>query len=689
MITRTANIGGIDTRTPVLVLGVKTHGSLGILRSLGRLGIPVYGVASDPRGPASYSKYLRGRFVFDLASAAPEAAVEYLLEVGKNIGSRAVLIPTEDETSLLVSDSDETLNERFLLPHQPGRLAHSLSSKREMHFLARQHSIPTPEVVFPSGIEEVRTFAAGATFPVMLKGIDGNRLKLRTGTKMVIVKRPDELVRRYLQMEDPTDPNLMLQEYIPGGDDAVWMFNGYFDRESDCLAGFTGRKLRQYPVYIGATSLGICAKNEVVEQTTLRWMKQLGYRGILDIGYRYDARDGQYKVLDVNPRIGSTFRLFVAKNDIDVARALYLDMTGQPVPVAELSAGRKWMVETDLASCLQYRRDGRLTLRQWAASLRGVEETGYFARDDLAPFLRLPLYAIRRGSYGKVGLKTQPVAERQDQVNRHFASTASTWKMTYEENTLSAVIYQERSAAAFDWIDGLAFRAGTPVLEVGCGAGLSTVALAQRGFTVTAIDSVPAMIQLTNELATDRNVAGRVRASVADVHNLPFSDCSFSLVVALGVLPWLHSPDRALDEIARVLRPGGFLLATVDNSLRLNNWLDPRLNPALSPPRRFLGDWLRRLGIMGKDREPTLVRMDSPGRFDNAVTRTGLEMVRRTTIGFGPFTFWNRRILSDPTGMQLHRKLQDLADRGIRLVDSLGAHYVVLARRPTTFSARD
>ena len=58
-------------------------------------------------------------------------------------------------------------------------------------------------------------------------------------------------------------------------------------------------------------------------------MKAIGYQGILDIGYRYDRRDGQYKVLDVNPRIGCTFRLFAATNGMDVARALYLDMTGQ------------------------------------------------------------------------------------------------------------------------------------------------------------------------------------------------------------------------------------------------------------------------------------------------------------------------------------------------------------------------
>lgn len=111
---RPATIGEIDTSTPVLVLGTKTHGSLGIIRSLGRLGVPVYGVDSDPRGPAAYSRYLRHRFVFDLAASSSAETVDYLLEVGKTIGSRTVLIPTWDETSLLVADAYRTGHQHLL-----------------------------------------------------------------------------------------------------------------------------------------------------------------------------------------------------------------------------------------------------------------------------------------------------------------------------------------------------------------------------------------------------------------------------------------------------------------------------------------------------------------------------------------------------------------------------------------------
>jgi D-aspartate ligase len=393
--TEPAGLESCDVSTPVVVLGANTHGSLGIIRSLGRLGISVHAVCSPPRGPASFSAYCKSAVVWDFAHAKPADTVAYLLELAQWIGRRSILIPTWDELAVFAAEHYDALKAGFIYPPQSALLARSLCDKKEMARLAGQFGVPTPGVVFPRSLEDVLKYIDTARFPVMLKGIDGNKLKERTGKKMAVVYSPRQLREMYIALEDPQEPNLMLQEYIPGGDDSIWMFNGYFNAKSECLAAFTGRKLRQTPVHTGMTSLGICLQNDVVETTTKSFMRALGYQGILDIGYRYDARDGQYKVLDVNPRIGATFRLFVAENGMDVARALYLDMTGQPVPPARAREGRKWFVESDLKSCLDYYREGSLTVRQWLRSLRGIEEAGYFAWDDVAPFSKMCLTGVR------------------------------------------------------------------------------------------------------------------------------------------------------------------------------------------------------------------------------------------------------------------------------------------------------
>jgi D-aspartate ligase len=401
-----------DTSTPVVVLMSGDHGPLGITRSLGRLGVPVYVI--DPRRstPSSFSKYCKGSYMWDIDSHSSSESLSFLESISRELSRRPILIPTTDPAAVFVADHLTRLSESFLIPELRPALVHGLSDKKQMYFLAKKHSVPTPETMFPSSKTDVLEFLDSATFPVMLKGIDGMRLWRRTGRKMFIVWSAGELLERYDAAEEPEFPNLMIQEYIPGGDDTIWMFNGYFSRSSDCLFGITGKKIRQCPIHTGATSLGICLENELVQQTTKMFMKGIGYQGILDIGYRYDARDGRFKVLDVNPRIGASFRLFTASNGMDVARALYLDLTGQDVPASAAEPGRTWLVEdSDLVSFYRYRQEGTLSLKEWLKSLGGVSETAYLTKDDLLPLVPLCIHRFAELAQ-RIGKQLSPESQK-------------------------------------------------------------------------------------------------------------------------------------------------------------------------------------------------------------------------------------------------------------------------------------
>lgn len=388
----------MDSSIPVVVLAPGYVGH-GIARSLGRLGVPVYGVHADRRSPAAQSRYWRDNFFWTLDATSPVESVDYLLRVGRQIRSRPILIPTNDVTCLFLSDYEADLRSEFRFPTAPRGLARSLSNKQQMYHVCKQHSIPTPETSFPKSRVDVVEFVAQARFPVMLKPIVNRAEQRYARMRMVVIEDAKTLLARYDDMETPEAPNLMLQEFIPGGPETVWMFNGYFDEESKCLFGLTGKKLRQYPAYTGVTSLGLCVANETVARQTVDLMRAVGYRGILDIGYKYDARTGEYKLLDVNPRIGSTFRLFVDSAGVDVARALYLDLTGQEVTPGTIREGRKWLVENyDLVSSLRYFRDGRLGALEWLRSFRGVEEGSWFARDDWAPLRAMAWRSIVRAT---------------------------------------------------------------------------------------------------------------------------------------------------------------------------------------------------------------------------------------------------------------------------------------------------
>ena len=387
-----------DNSTPVVVINALHQGGLGITRTLGRLGVPVYSVAPDGFAPSLSSRYCHKRLIWNIENVSADESVKYLLGVAQSIGRRPLLIASADDSAaLFVAHNAEQLRQGFTFPQQDAALVDMLYDKKQMYYLARKLHVATAETAFPQSRGDVLDFLKTAVFPIMLKGIDGTRLKKRTGVKMLVVHNERELLEAYDSMEDPRDPNLMLQEYIPGGDDTVWMFNGYFNECSECLVGFTGKKIRQCPVYTGSTSLGICLNNQIVEKTTKEFMKAIGYKGVLDIGYRYDARDESYKLLDVNPRIGATFRLFVAENGMDVVRALYLDLTGQTVTPATAREGRKWIVEDrDVASCWRYYRDGKLKFREWLRSFRGVEEAAFASLNDPIPLFAMGLTDVRK-----------------------------------------------------------------------------------------------------------------------------------------------------------------------------------------------------------------------------------------------------------------------------------------------------
>jgi D-aspartate ligase len=121
----------------------------------------------------------------------------------------------------------------------------------------------------------------------------------------------------------------------------------------------------------------------------------ISYLGIMDLDCRLDLRDGEYKLLDFNPRVGAQFRVFEDEAAVDVVRALHLDLTGRPVGRRPQAEGRVFIVEhSDLLASVGYGRAGDLDLGSW----RGAhQKLAWFARDDLAPFLMMCVRFLIRG----------------------------------------------------------------------------------------------------------------------------------------------------------------------------------------------------------------------------------------------------------------------------------------------------
>jgi D-aspartate ligase len=378
----------VDTSTPAVVLkfdrNVMHHGGLGAIRSLGRAGVPVYGVHETRFAPAAQSRYLRGRLVWQPDPEDAERTAAGLRLLAERIGRPAVLIPTDDAGAIFLAEHGEGLRGRFLFPEPPAVLPREVAGKHSLSLLCRKLGVPGPRAMLARSATTARAFAAETGFPLIAKLAAPWRARgLRSTT---VCGGPRELAElmRACQAQDLA---LLLQEYIPASPGGDWFFHGYCDAGSACRPAFTGVKDRSYPAHAGLTSLGRAVANDGLREHATRMLAKLGYQGVCDLDFRRDPRDGQYKLLDFNPRLGAQFRLLRDRAGLDVVIAAYLDLTGQPFTAGEQLEGRRFLVENyDPLGALRYWRDGELAPGPWLRSVRGIDEAAWFARDDLRPF---------------------------------------------------------------------------------------------------------------------------------------------------------------------------------------------------------------------------------------------------------------------------------------------------------------
>ncbi|MFF1652190.1 ATP-grasp domain-containing protein [Streptomyces sp. NPDC058249] len=373
------------------------HGGVGAIRSLGRLGIPMYAITEDRYTPAASSRYLRRAFVWPTTGTEePERLVEGLQRIGRRIGRPTVLVPTDEEAAVLIAEHEDELRDRFLFPRVDAKLPRRLASKQGLHELCVEHGIPSPAAAFPQSYEEIAAFAEKARFPVVAKNREAfvrrSRPAVNGTTKIATREGLLTLARDW-----GPRPGVILQEYLPREEAEDWIVHAYFDAESTPLAMFTGVKVRSWPPHAGMTANAYVVDNPELADLAARFIKQIGFSGVIDLDLRFDRRDGQYKLLDFNPRMGAQFRLFESESGIDVVRAMHLDLTGRTVPEGEQRAGHRYIVENiDLPALLAYRRSGYTTPH--APARASGTELAWLAGDDLRPFFTMLARFVRPGA---------------------------------------------------------------------------------------------------------------------------------------------------------------------------------------------------------------------------------------------------------------------------------------------------
>lgn len=378
-------------RPSALILCAEIAG-LALARRLGRAGVTVALLDTHPGAPAWASRYCRLAHLVQPGSDTDETQLLLALDAtAAQLDDRPALLATSDAFLLFLSRHRQHLEQRFRLLLPAPQLLEDLVDKRRMADLLTRHGVPTPRTLDVASSADLRAAAAELGFPCLVKSAF-SKIAGNADAGKARVHSLAELEHAYREMAR-FDPRVMVQEYLEGDCSHIALYNAYFNRHSQPVAVFTGRKLRQFPAAFGTACRSECGPHPEVAAPLTRFFHDVGYCGPVDVGMKWDPRAQVFKVLDINPRLGQNYRTYVSADGADLGWLAYRELCGEELhPCTGLSnppRSRLWVIED--SDWRHLKESGPLTsLRRvaWLTSLLHADEFAWWDWRDPQPFLQ-------------------------------------------------------------------------------------------------------------------------------------------------------------------------------------------------------------------------------------------------------------------------------------------------------------
>jgi predicted ATP-grasp superfamily ATP-dependent carboligase len=369
-------------------------GSLGIARSLGRRGIPVCFITDNSNPIAKFSRYTSRSLSW--AGSQQRGAASDLIKLADRHGMRGwVLFPAADPEVQLVAQNHAELSKVFRLVTPPWDVAQWALDKTLTYQRAATLGIDHPKTYQPRDRREVENL--DCRFPLVLKPAVKEGRNVFTLAKAWRVDDRAALLSRYDEAVAAVGhDHIVIQELIPGGGSAQFSYAAVWDRGSP-IASMVARRTRQYPTDFGRTSTFVeTIHNAQVEEAATKFLNSLHYSGIAEIEFKFDARDGQYKILDVNARTW-TWNSLGALAGVDFPYILWRVAMGEKVDRIRADSDARWVyLSRDILAAIAGILAGTLTLNDYLRSYRRPIAFATFGKDDPLPALfDLPLTAWR------------------------------------------------------------------------------------------------------------------------------------------------------------------------------------------------------------------------------------------------------------------------------------------------------
>jgi D-aspartate ligase len=372
---------------------------LSIVRSLGRRKVPVC-IIDDEFSISRFSKY--ATHAVSVGSLRDERrTVDGVLEIGHRLNLRGwVLYPTRDETVAAFARYRALLTRFFRVPTPDWETMQWVWDKRNTYQLANELGIPTPRTWYPRNLQDLEQIRADPPFAV--KPAIKEHFFYATKAKAWRANNRTELKELFHKAAAQVEPGeVMIQDLVPGDGQQQFAYCAFF-KEGRAIGSMVVGRRRQHPLEFGRASTFVETINLApLEELSERFLRAINYYGLVELEYKLDPRDGQYRLLDVNGRTWGYHSLGLGAG-VDFSYMLFADQAGEAVKATRGRPGVHWIrLITDLPTGLREVFHGHQNWRSYVRSVMRSDVEAVFSREDplpgIAELALLPYLSFRRG----------------------------------------------------------------------------------------------------------------------------------------------------------------------------------------------------------------------------------------------------------------------------------------------------
>ncbi|OGI15942.1 hypothetical protein A3K63_01130 [Candidatus Micrarchaeota archaeon RBG_16_49_10] len=326
----------------VIVTGGEERIGLNVFKSLRKRGVDVTVSGDNKLSCAFYSKYTQNFFVYPRPESSINAYLEKMLEVTKKKRPE-MIFPVNDSTLIPISKYREKFMRYTKLPIPDDETILETHNKTKTIKRAIENDIPVPDTHFPKTVKEVERLSMDLEYPVVIKPESskiwvGNKI---AGKMVSYANSPKELVEKYRLLYEMNKPPL-IQKLVQGDG------YGYFAlmNHGDVRAFFMHKRIREFPPTGGGSSLRESVYVREVKSLGEKFLKDLGWHGVAMVEFKYDEKDKEFKLMEINGRFWGSLKLAIASG-VDFPYLLYrMEKDGDIGKVSKYKTGVRcrWLV---------------------------------------------------------------------------------------------------------------------------------------------------------------------------------------------------------------------------------------------------------------------------------------------------------------------------------------------------------